>query len=335
MDLRILVTGATGFLGYRILEKLVETESIISITAAGRTLKPFHTVIHPKVNYVLGNLEDEEYALSLVKETDLIINAAALSSPWGKETDFIKANVLTQKNLIKASIKYNINKFIYISTPGVYFNSKDRLLIKETDPMPSKFINAYAKTKRQAEILLENSTIPYIILRPRALIGRGDTVIMPRLIRAYDEGKLKIIGNGKNRVDLTSVANVVKAVMLSIQADQNAVNQTYNISNGEPVALWECIEYVLTLLGKGMPRNRIPYSVAIVVAQLMELKSKLKDFKEPPLTKYGIGTLAKSFTMDITKAKELLNYKPEVTTKQAIEEFAKWYMNDEGSKTIS
>jgi nucleoside-diphosphate-sugar epimerase len=333
--MRVLLTGATGFLGYRMLERLAGTDSIESITAAGRTLKPTHTVIHPKVSYILGNLEDQEYAFKLAKDIDLIINAAALSSPWGKETDFIKANVQTQVNLINAALKFKINRFIYISTPGIYFNSKDRFLIKESDPLPSEFINAYAKTKREAEILLENSIIPYIILRPRALTGRGDTVIMPRLIRAYDEGKLRIIGNGKNRVDLTSVTNVVQAVMLSIKADHNALNQAYNISNGEPVALWECIEYVLSLLGKEMPQKKIPYSVAIVVAQLLELKSKVTNYKEPPLTKYGIGTLARSFTMDITKARELLKYKPEVTTKQAIEEFANWYLNDERSKTIS
>jgi len=119
--------------------------------------------------------------------------------------------------------------------------------------------------------------------------------------------------------------------LLSIKADQNALNQTYNISNGEPVFLWESIEYVLSLLGKEMPRNKIPYSVAIVVAQLLELKSKVTDFKEPPLTKYGIGTLARSFTMDITKSVKLLNYKPEVTTKQAIEEFVKWHLDNERS----
>ena len=200
--------------------------------------------------------------------------------------------------------------------------------------MPSEFINTYSKTKRDAEIMLENSKIPYIILRPWGLVGRGDSVIMPRLIRAFDEGKLRIIGNGKNIVDLTSVENIVEAVILSIQTDEDGLNQTYNISDGDPVVLWECIEYMLFLLGKEMPKNKIPYSVAIVVAHLMELKSKFTNYKEPPLTKYGIETLVKSFTIDISKAKNLLGYEPKVTIKMAIEEFAKWYLNEERSKII-
>jgi nucleoside-diphosphate-sugar epimerase len=330
----ILLTGATGFLGYRILEGLIQTESVKSITAAGRSLNPFRTIKHPKVHYQLGNLEEEEYAFNLVRNSDIVINAAALSSPWGKETDFIKANVLTQRNLINASIELKIERFIYISTLSVCFNSKDRFLVKESDILPSEFINPYSKTKRDAEILLENSKIPYIIIRPWALIGRGDRVIMPRLIRAFDEGKLRIIGNGKNIVDLTSVENLVDAVILSIQTDKDGLNQTYNISNGEPVVLWECIEYMLSLLGKELSKNKIPYSEAKAVAYLMELKSKFTNNKEPTLTKYGVETLAKSFTIDISKARKLLGYEPKVTIWKSIDEFVKWYLNEGRSKTV-
>jgi nucleoside-diphosphate-sugar epimerase len=330
----ILLTGATGFLGYRILERLVQIDSIESITAAGRSLNPIRTVKHPKVHYQLGNLEEEEYAINLVRNSDIIINAASLSSPWGKETDFIKANVLTQRNLIKASIELKIERFIYISTLSVCFNSKNRFLVKESDFLPSEFINTYSKTKRDAEIMLENSKIPYIILRPWALIGRGDRVIMPRLIRAFDEGKLRIIGNGKNIADLTSVENIVEAVILSIQTDEYGLYQTYNISNGEPVVLWKCIEYMLASLGKELPKNRIPYSVAIAIAHLMELKSKFTSNKEPTLTKYGVRTLAKSFTIDISKARKLLGYEPKVTIRKSIDEFVKWYLNEGRSKTV-
>jgi nucleoside-diphosphate-sugar epimerase len=208
---------------------------------------------------------------------------------------------------------------------------KDRFDVKESDPLPKQFINAYAETKRKAELELEKTKIPFITLRPRALIGRGDTVIMPRLIRAYDEGKLKIIGSGENSADLTAVANVADAIWLSLIAEEKALNKVYNITNGEPVNLWAAIADVLRKLGKEPPTKKVPFGVVKFIAGIMELKSKLTNKKEPPLTKYGVGTLSKSMTMDISKARELLNYHPKVTTEEAIDEFVKWFKENEKS----
>jgi 2-alkyl-3-oxoalkanoate reductase len=324
-NMTILLTGATGFLGYRTLEKLVDLPEIDLIIANGRTIKQTHFISHEKIKYKLGDLSNLDFVNELVRNVDCIIHAAALSSPWGDYSSFEAANIHSQINLIQTARNNNIRKFIYISTPSLYFDATDRFNIKESDPLPSKFINAYATTKRLAEIELENSSIPYIILRPRALTGRGDTVIMPRLIRAFNEGKLKIIGNGKNSVDLTSVSNVVDAIILSLNSKEEAFNETYNISNGEPVLLWEKIELVLSKMGKTLPTKKIPHRIVHLIASLMEFKSKLTNNQEPPLTKYGVGTLTKSFTMDISKAKKKLGYRPTMSTDDAIDEFVTWY----------
>lgn len=327
--MKLLLTGATGFLGFRTLERLAEMDEVVSVIATGRSIKETHKIDHPKVKYLLGDLSDAQFVNELVKNVDYVIHAAALSSPWGKYTDFEAANVQSQINLINALKNCNLKRFVYVSTPSIYFDTTNRLNIRETDPLPALFINAYSETKRLAEIELEKSGIPYVILRPRALTGRGDTVIMPRIIRAHDEGRLKIVGNGDNMVDLTSVENVVQAILLSLTADEKAVNQTYNITNGEPVNLWEKITFVLNLMGKELPQKKIPYSVVLMVAQLMEWKSKITNGKEPTLTKYGVGILAKSMTMDISKAKDLLGYNPLVSTDESIIEFVNWYIEHE------
>lgn len=327
--MRILLTGATGFLGCRTLERLIELPEVISIVATGRTIKKSHYIENDKVVYRLGDLTDKLFVNDLLIDIDYVIHAAALSSPWGTYAEFEKANLETQKNLIEASEDKDITKYVYISTPSLYFNSQNRIGIKESEPLPKSFINAYAQTKRLAEIELEKSKLAYVILRPRALTGRGDTVIMPRLIRAYDEGRLKIIGDGKNKVDLTSVANVVDAIILGLNVSGKGVNETYNITNGEPVLLWEKVDYVLKQLGKELPKKKISYNLVKTIAQLMEFKSKMTNMKEPALTKYGVGTLAKSFTMNISKAKELLGYEPKMSTNEAIAEFIEWYKENE------
>jgi nucleoside-diphosphate-sugar epimerase len=326
--MKILLTGATGFLGYRTLEKLIDIDSVAEIIATGRTLKESHKVNHSKVNYKLGDLNMPQFINKLMNGVDCVIHVAALSSPWGKREAFVAANVTTQKNLIQAAKKNSIWRYIYISTPSMYFELNDKFNIKESDPLPRKYINAYAETKRLAEIELENAGIPYVILRPRALTGRGDTVIMPRLIRAYDEGRLKLIGDGENMADLTSVANVADAIVLALSTEKG-INQTYNISNGAPVKLWDSIATVLDKLGKTPPSRRVPFGIVKIIAKVMEIKSKMTNTKEPALTVYGVGILAKSMTMDISKAKNLLGYQPNVTTEEAIEEFVNWYIEHE------
>ena len=327
--LNILLTGGTGFLGYRTLEKLVALDWVKEVKVNGRILMPEREVYHQKVIYKLGSLENPDFVDELMKGVDIVIHAAALSSPWGKASDFNNANLLTQKNIIKSAKKNGIKRIIYISSPSIYFDGKSRYLVKESDPLPKHFVNHYARTKRGAEILLEQSDIQYITLRPRALIGRGDNIIMPRLIRVQKEGKLKIIGNGKNIVDLTSVENVVDSIILSCQAGDKALNQTYNITNGEPVVLWQCIKYVLKALNFTMNNKKTPYSIAYSIAFLLEKKSKLTNYKEPALTTYSVGNLGLSFTLDISKARQLLGYKPSMTTKQAVDEFIKWYKLNE------
>ena len=327
--MKILLTGATGFLGFRTLEKLVELEEVTSIIATGRTMKETHQVLHPKVTYVLGDLSDKAFVESITSDVDYVIHAAALSSPWGKYSEFEDANLRSQINLIHSVQRSKLIKYIYISTPSMYFDSNNRTNIRENEALPRKFVNAYAHTKRMAELELVQSGLPYVILRPRALTGRGDTVIMPRIITSFKEGKLKIIGAGKNIVDLTSVANAVDAILLSLKAEGPALNQIYNITNGEPVNLWEKIGFVLQLMDKQLPPKKIPYFIVLTLAQLLEWKSKLTNWKEPVLTKYGVGVLAKTMTMDISKAKTLLGYHPSVSTDEAIKEFVQWYAENE------
>lgn len=326
--MNVLLTGSTGFLGFRTLERLVQLSYVDKVVASGRVLRKSREITHPKIKYILGDLADESFVGLLMKNIDVVINTAALSSPWGSEDLFYYSNVLTQKNIVESCKKHGVNRVIYISTPSMYYNGADRLLVKESYPLPEKFVNNYSKTKREAELVLQKSGLEHIIIRPRAIIGRGDTVIMPRLIKAHSEGKLKIIGDGQNLVDLTSVENVVESIILSINASEKALNKVYNITDGKPVKLWEAINLVFKGIGKKQIVEKVKFRTAYFIASVLEIFSKLTSKKEPSLTKYSVGVLSKTFTLDISKAKELLNYKPIISTYESIEEFINWYNNN-------
>jgi nucleoside-diphosphate-sugar epimerase len=324
----VLITGATGFLGSKTVEQFVELDWVTGVVATGRSMRESRRVVSPKVEYKLGDLSSPEFVEGIVKGVDLVINTAALSSPWGTKEQYQRANVLTQKNLIDASIKHGVKRFVFISTPGLYHNGNDRFLVNEGEPLPVKFVNQYAATKREAEVLLEESELSFVSLRPRAIIGAGDTTIMPRLIKAQEEGKLKVVGDGENILDLTSVENVVLATILASRVKEEVTGRAYNITNGEPVKLWWAINTVLDGLGKERVSNRVSYRLAYFGGAVMEVISKWLTKKEPAITRYSIDVLAKNFTLDISDARKNLEYSPKMTTQESIDQFVDWYSEE-------
>ena len=325
---KILITGATGFLGSRAVEKM-STIKGLEILATGRTLKTQNISKKSNLEYVLGDLENTKFIDCLTNGIDAIIHTAALSSQMGNPKDFYSTNIEVTKNLLKAAKANGVKKFIFISSPSVYFRFKHQLELKESDILP-KPINSYSYSKREAEKLVQVSGIPYIILRPRALIGRGDKVIMPRILRAHSEERLMRMGDETNRVDITPVSNVVDAIILSLDADKKAINQIYNISNGRPELLWPVLDKLLSQLQVSPLTKKISLRLVLLIAKFMELHSKwINGYKEPALTVYGVGTLTMSFGMDISKAKKLLGYYPKQSVHEALDEFVEWYKSEQ------
>ena len=134
------------------------------------------------------------------------------------------------------------------------------------------------------------------------------------------------MGSGQNRVDMTPVSNVVDAILLGLEASEHALNQTYNISNGDPIALWPFLNETLQKLDLPPVSKSIPLPVVLSVARLMEWHARwLNRHREPTLTVYGVGTLAMDFSMDISKARRLLGYTPNQTVEEAMDEFVAWH----------
>lgn len=329
MKNRIVVTGASGFLGGRTVKFMAKHFCNHQIIATSRRDNRASEFIENQCEFIAGDLVNAEFCDQLTKNTEIVVHCAALSAPFGKYASFYQSNFIATKTLLDSSIKNGVKKFIFISTPSIYFNFKDRFTIKESDIIPSPLVNHYAATKLLAEHYVLNANekgILTIALRPRAIIGAEDTVIFPRILEAYKKNRLKIIGNGKNYCDFTCVRNVIEAIICSINAPSSSYGQAYNITDGNPVPFWETLNYALSSLNLTPPSARVHLSIALFVAGITEMKSKLfLNSKEPSITKYGVGILAKSMTLDISKAKKNLNYVPIMNTHEGINEYIKWH----------
>jgi nucleoside-diphosphate-sugar epimerase len=327
----ILITGAGGFLGGRTAKYFAEEEPDYHIIATSRRKERMDELTKHGCNYVAGDLSDAKFCDSITQGVDIVVHCAALSAPFGAYQNFYNSNLLATQHLLNAASKNGAVKFIFISTPSIYFNFKDRFDVKESDALPAKMVNAYAQTKLMAEqlVLSENkSQLQTIALRPRAIIGAEDTVIFPRVLEAYRSGRLKIIGNGNNICDLTCARNVIEAIKCAITAPDVASGEAYNITDGESVNFWDAVNYALSSLGYEPVKKRIPKQLAAMAATILEQKARwLSEKKEPPLTKYGVGILHHNFTLNIEKAKSKLGYQPVMSTLEGINEYINWHKN--------
>uniref|UniRef100_UPI002FCA992B hypothetical protein n=1 Tax=Polaromonas sp. TaxID=1869339 RepID=UPI002FCA992B len=163
-------------------------------------------------------------------------------------------------------------------------------------------------------------------LRPRSVTGAGDTSIFPRLINMQRKGRLAIIGNGLNRVDFTSVQNLNDALFSALLAAGPALGKAYNISNGAPVPLWDAVNYVLRQLDLPPVTRHLPYALAYGAAALNEGLCKLLPGRpEPTLLRLGVAMMAKDFSLDIGRARQYLDYQPQVSLWTALDEFCLWW----------
>ena len=324
--MKVLITGATGFLGYRLSQRL--SKKGYTLTTTGRNPEMGERLKFLGTRFVPGSINDADHLHTLSQGQDAIVHTAGLSSPWGRYHDFHRTNTEGTEHIVNAALAQDVPRFVHISTPSIYVQNADCENIRESDPLPPQFVNAYAQTKYAAEqrvLVGAAKGLEAVMLRPRALIGQGDTVIMPRLLRAHEMGRLRRIGNGHNRVDLTPVENVCQAIELALNLPSGspALQEAYNISNGDPVNLWDTLAEAFQRLNLHLDTSRgVPFAVAYGMAAAMEAQAKRKKgYPEPPLTRYSVMMIGRSQTLNIDKARQRLGYDPEVSVNDAMNDF--------------
>ena len=322
----ILITGVTGFLGGHLAAQL--TRAGLRVRGMGRDAEKGRILSERLgVEFVRDDPSDKRAVAEACQEVDTVFHVAALSSPWGKPENFVRANVDLTRKILTAARAAGVGRLVHVSTPSLYFRYGSGLLVREDAVLPPP-VNEYVRTKRMAELLVQEvgrEGLETVILRPRALIGAGDPSILPRLVRALEKGRLPVIGDGLNLTDLTCVENVAQAMVLAaVKPAARVAGKIYNITNGEPVALWPILARVAHELGIPQPRPRIPCGLAMKMARLLELAGRLTG-REPSLTRYAVGVLATSQTLDISAARRDLDYMPEVPLEEGLRRFVAWW----------
>ena len=321
---KVLVTGATGFLGKYVVEELVEHG--YQVRAFGRNRAIGQSLVNASVTFIQGDLTNQEDLTKACQEMDMVVHAGALSTVWGPWEDFYQTNVLGTKYVLEACRKANIERLVYVSSPSIYAAPRDQLDIKESDAPQENRLNNYIRSKLASEKLFKDyPDVSSVILRPRGLFGIGDTSILPRVLNLSQKIGIPLIGDGRQLMDMTCVENVALAIRLALETPQ-AAGEVYNITNGEPRVFRDLIEETLRGLGYPIRYRKIPAPLVSAISSILEFIYKnLKLKGEPALTRYTYYLLRYSQTLDISKADRDLGYRPKITISEGIEQYVQDY----------
>ncbi len=352
-----LVTGGTGFLGRRMVERLLGQGRSVTVLAR----HPDSDLAKRGVHFIRASLDNTPAVTAACADIETVFHIAAKVGVWGRYDDFFRTNVLGTRALLDGCRVHGVRNFIHTSTPSVVYNGLDLANANESLPLTTACPSPYPLTKAIAErdVLAANSaTLRTVALRPHLIWGVGDPHLVPRILERARAGRLRIVGEGKNRVDMVHVDNAVAAHLLAEKAliasqNEDATQQTCNvlrykqsatdnevetpgtggspagkayfITNDEPIFLWEWVNQLLISLGERPIEKHLSLSAASTIGALCEgLWRVLPLRSEPPMTRFVAAELAKDHWFDLTAAKRDLGYTPRISmaegTAQLIED---------------
>jgi nucleoside-diphosphate-sugar epimerase len=255
----------------------------------------------------------------------VVFHLAAKAGIWGPYEDYHQTNFIGTKNVIAACREQGVSRLIYTSSPSVIFDGRDMEGVDESVPYPSRFAAHYPRTKAAAEQLVRaanDDRLATVSLRPHLIWGPGDNHLLPRLIARARAGQLRRIGDTKKLVDTLYIDNAAEAHLLAaekLKPGAVIAGRVYFISQGEPVNIWEMINWLLEAAGAPAVQRTIPRGVALALAWGFEnVHALLRRSGEPRLTRFVVHELCTSHWFDLSAARRDLGFRPTVSIAEGL-----------------
>lgn len=311
--MRILITGASGFVGGSFMRRFADTPGLQLFGVARRALE--------LPNYARRDLSQR---LELPFRPDVVIHGAARASPWGTRREYETQNVQATRAVIDFCRRAGRPRLLYISTSAVFYREQHQHQLREDSPIGPDFVNLYAETKYAGERLLADYEGEHCVLRPRAVFGPGDTVLFPRVIEAARKGALPIFTGQDGPVmgDLIYIDSLTDYLLRAARAPRLA--DSYNLTNAKPVDLQALLHRVLAALELPAPTRRVRVGTALQAATAIEWLWRLLRLRgEPPATRFGVGVFAYGKTFDPSRTLADLGA-PSVALDDGVQRFIDW-----------
>ena len=341
-QLRILVTGASGFLGKRIVEELLAEEAPLKADKIVLfDIQSYHGPTEERVHFIQGDIRNYYDVVKACEGIDIIIHCAAIID-WGTKTreEVLSVNVGGTKNIISACAKNNINYLVYTSSLDAVFTGKPLVDINEDQPYPSSYHSVYCESKivgEKAVLEATSGALKTCVLRPSDIYGEADPYHIDSLIDMAKSGFYTRLGNGESKCQHVYVGNMAYTHVLAAASlwngNQKLIGNAYFITDGKGVNFFKFFDQVIIGAGyKVFPKNLwLPYWLAITFGAISEFSAILiRPIKKynPKFTRFAVTYTCTDFTFSSTKAESDFGFKAKYNLEESLSKTIAFYKKD-------
>jgi acetylornithine/succinyldiaminopimelate/putrescine aminotransferase/nucleoside-diphosphate-sugar epimerase len=323
-----LVTGATGFIGGHLTERLVREGN--QVRCLVRASSDTSLLEELDVEIAVGDLLSARSLAEAAEGCRYVFHCGALVSDWATTDEITRINVAGTRNLLEASADASVKRFIHFSTTDVY-GHPGGAGIDETHTS-TRFRNWYAQTKLHAESevrrMADARGLDTVILRPSTVYGPRSTDVIGEIARAIRGGNMVLVDGGRAVAGLCYVENLMDAAVLA-RSHEAAPGNAFNVSDGLDVTWREFTDGLARGLGCSEVRWSLPYWMANGIGFSLEhgyrlLRRATRLSLPPLLSRQAVHVLGRNQDFSNRKARELLAWEPRVDYAAGLQATVAW-----------
>ncbi len=322
-----LVTGATGLLGSHVAEQLVRRGERVRALARANSDRSFLKTLG--VEIFTGDLETNQGLEAATHGVDRVFHCAARVGEWGDPKQIRAQIVDLAQNLKNACQLSGSPRVVHVSSVTVYGKPNGAGPWSESEPLGQNVYrsNHYCHAKIAAEEVWKNYGGEVVIVRPSWIYGPRDRVTLPRVIKAFLSGRLALIGDGSNPLNLVFAPDVADGCLRAM--DKAPDRHLYNLSSAGQASVKAFMDTLADQLGLPRVTRSYPLGMAKGLAIFSEFVGKLIRMKRPPhLTRYNLGLLTRPCLFSTESARLELGWLEKTSLEEGVCKTLEWHWRD-------
>ncbi len=325
--MRVLVTGANGFIGSNLCADLARRPELDVVALVRPTSDLSFLQKLESITTVIGDITEPESIAAVMEDVSVVYHVAGYSSDWGSWKVFRAGNVDGVRNVMEAARRSGVRRVVHISSVSVYGFPGGVDIVEET-PFTPRRSDRYITSKAEGEHLAlsyHGQGLDVTVVRPGGVFGPNDRTTTLQLAPVLMKGGFGHVDGGVHLMAPAYVDNVVQLIRLAGEA-RDAPGEAFNAVDDGRTTWRQFIDWMSEDLECAAPRLSAPAAVVFPVAAAIEAGAKmLRSKTSPMINKYRVRAVMRDSHYSADKAKRLLGYRPEVTTRDGIRRAVEWY----------